>query len=80
MSNMPNCTRWKRDICNAFGIAEAELHKTMRRDGFYASENGIVHGAPADMSNAVSVADMVLRQPEKEVSVKSAVVGRRRVR
>lgn len=80
MSNMPNCTRWKRDICNAFGIAEAELHKTMRRNGFYASENGIVHGAPADMSNAVSVADMVLRQPEKELSVKSAVVGRRRVR
>lgn len=79
MSNMPNCTRWKRDICNAFGIAEAELHKTMRRNGFYASENGIVRGVPTDMSNAVSVADMVLRQPEDSHG-KSAVVGRRRGR
>lgn len=56
------------------------MNESMRRQGFYASENGIVRGERLDLSKAVSVADMVLRQPEKEVSVKSAVVGRRRVR
>lgn len=80
MTKMPNCSRWKRDICNAFCIDEAVMNESMRRQGFYASENGIVRGERLDLSKAVSVADMVLRQPEKEVSVKSAVVGRRRVR
>ena len=76
---MPNCARWKRGICDAFGISGDEMNESMRRNGFYASENGIVRGVPTDMSNAVSVADMVLRQPEDSHG-KSAVVGRRRGR
>ncbi len=76
MTKMPNCSRWKRDICNAFCIDEAVMNESMRRQGFYASENGIVRGERLDLSKAVSVADMVLSRPD-EAAAKSVVAVRR---
>lgn len=76
MPKMPNCSRWKRDICNAFCIDEAVMNESMRRQGFYASENGIVRGERLDLSKAVSVADMVLSRPD-EAAAKSVVAVRR---
>lgn len=76
MTKMPNCSRWKRDICEAFGIDEAEMNESMRRQGFYARENGIERGERLDLSKAVSVADMVLSRPD-EAAAKSVVAVRR---
>lgn len=76
MPKMPNCSRWKRDICEAFGIDEAEMNESMRRQGFYARESGLVRGAPMDLSNAVAVASMVLSRPD-EAAAKSVVAVRR---
>jgi hypothetical protein len=52
------------------------MNESMRRQGFYARENGLVRGAPMDLSNAVSVADMVLSRPD-EAAAKSVVAVRR---
>ena len=42
------------------------MNESMRRQGFYARESGLVRGAPMDLSNAVSLEHMVIIRPTAE--------------
>ncbi len=61
---MPQVSAWANELREVFGAEE--INAAIKAHGYYAAENGVELGRRVDLTNSVTLTQMVVRKPTPE--------------
>jgi hypothetical protein len=63
---MPQVSAWANELREVFGADD--VNSAIKTHGYYAAENGVEMGSRVDLTDSVSLAQMVVRKPTPEAA------------